>query len=316
MALTLPNLDDRTYAELTQEAQALIPTYAPEWSNRNPSDPGITLVELFCYLTEMLLFRVNRVTDDNVKAFLKLLNGPAWQPPTDPGRLGDEVRHAVQDLRRSYRAVTAADFEALALEADPGVAKARCVPRRNLEEARGIDKPGHVSVIIVPAVGGTPPQPSDALKQVVAAFLDGRRLLTTRVHVVGPQYVKISVTITLFLLPDAKEADVRARAVAGLTQFFDPIRGGMDDQGWPFGRSVHTSEIYELLGTLAGVDYVQRSADGAGNPLDELACDPPDATRLVHNSLGGLETLVLHLDELPNAQINATDLALASPSQS
>src|SRR5713226_6059389 len=116
MALTLPNLDDRTYAELTEEAQALIPTYAPAWSNRNPSDPGITLVELFCYLTEMLLFRVNRVTDDNVKAFLKLLNGPAWQPPTDPRRLGDEVRLAVQDLRRSYRAVTAADFETLALE--------------------------------------------------------------------------------------------------------------------------------------------------------------------------------------------------------
>src|SRR5690349_4133941 len=53
MPLPLPNLDDRSYTDLVEEARRLIPTYAPEWTNHNPSDPGIMLIELFAYLTEM-----------------------------------------------------------------------------------------------------------------------------------------------------------------------------------------------------------------------------------------------------------------------
>ena len=54
MPIRLPNLDDRRYAELVEEALELIPVHAPQWTNHNPSDPGIMLVELFAYLTEML----------------------------------------------------------------------------------------------------------------------------------------------------------------------------------------------------------------------------------------------------------------------
>ena len=47
MPLRLPNLDDRRYADLMTEARRLISLYDPEWTNHNPSDPGITVVELF-----------------------------------------------------------------------------------------------------------------------------------------------------------------------------------------------------------------------------------------------------------------------------
>src|SRR5438270_9959145 len=83
MPLSLPNLDDRRYADLVEEARSLIPTYALEWTNHNPSDPGITLVELFAFLSEMLLYRLNRVTAANVLSFLKLLNGIDWNPFKD-----------------------------------------------------------------------------------------------------------------------------------------------------------------------------------------------------------------------------------------
>ena len=53
MPLVLPNLDDRTYADLVAEALAMIPARAPEWTNFNPTDPGVTLIELFAYLAEM-----------------------------------------------------------------------------------------------------------------------------------------------------------------------------------------------------------------------------------------------------------------------
>ena len=57
----------------------MIPAWAPEWTNYNPSDPGITLIELFAYLSEMLLYRLNRVGDANLLEFLKLINGPSWR---------------------------------------------------------------------------------------------------------------------------------------------------------------------------------------------------------------------------------------------
>jgi hypothetical protein len=57
MSLQLPNLDDRSYEDLVQEALALIPTHAPQWTNHNPSDPEITLVELFAFLTEATIYR-------------------------------------------------------------------------------------------------------------------------------------------------------------------------------------------------------------------------------------------------------------------
>jgi predicted phage baseplate assembly protein len=68
-----PNLDDRTWQDLVNEAVALIPTYAPQWTDYNSSDLGITLIELFAWLVEGLTYRLNRVPDKNYIAFLNLL---------------------------------------------------------------------------------------------------------------------------------------------------------------------------------------------------------------------------------------------------
>src|SRR5437764_6772988 len=147
MPLSLPNLDDRRYADLVEEARSLIPSYAPEWTNHNPSDPGITLVELFAYLTEMLVYRVNRVTDDNIRAFLKLITGKE----ADSRLLGDQIRDAVLGLRRTVRAVTVEDYEHLAVAAHKAAARARALPLRNLESPYPFrqESPGHVSIAVV-----------------------------------------------------------------------------------------------------------------------------------------------------------------------
>jgi len=73
MPLTAPNLDDRQFADIVSEAKTLIPRYAPEWTNFNESDPGITLVELFAWLTEILVYRLNQVPDRNYIKFLQLI---------------------------------------------------------------------------------------------------------------------------------------------------------------------------------------------------------------------------------------------------
>jgi len=191
--LQLPNLDDRSYTDLVTEARQLIPVYDPDWTNHNPSDPGITLIELFAYLTEMLLYRLDRVTLENQRRFLKLLNGPDWVPTADPAA---DVRTTVLAVRARERAVTAADFERLATDdfnrwlatmqraeqgggalewwtvtlldptdranfpsSVPPVARARCLPSRNLdrgtEAERTADAPAHVSLIVLPQTAST-----------------------------------------------------------------------------------------------------------------------------------------------------------------
>ena len=68
-----PNLDDRRYDDIVTEAKALITRYAPEWTNHNDSDPGITLIQLFAWMTDMQLFRLNQVPELNYIKFLELL---------------------------------------------------------------------------------------------------------------------------------------------------------------------------------------------------------------------------------------------------
>lgn len=79
--LVAPDLDDRRWADLVEEARTLIPTYAPQWTDHNPSGLGMTLVELFAFMTENLIYRLNRVPEKNYIAFLNLL-GITRDPPT------------------------------------------------------------------------------------------------------------------------------------------------------------------------------------------------------------------------------------------
>jgi len=79
MPITLPVIDDRQYQDLLEEAIARIPVHTPEWTNFNQSDPGITIIEVFAFLTESLLYRANLIPERNRKKFLKLV-GVGLQP--------------------------------------------------------------------------------------------------------------------------------------------------------------------------------------------------------------------------------------------
>jgi hypothetical protein len=76
MPLQIPSIDDRRYQDLLNEALARIPVHNPEWTNFNKSDPGVTLLELFAFLTENLLYRANQIPERNRRKFLQLLGVP------------------------------------------------------------------------------------------------------------------------------------------------------------------------------------------------------------------------------------------------
>ncbi|HEY8561389.1 MAG TPA: hypothetical protein VIL74_13515 [Pyrinomonadaceae bacterium] len=76
MPLQIPKIDDRRYQDLLDEALNRIPVHNPEWTNFNRSDPGVTLIELFAFMTESLLYRANLIPERNRKKFLQLLGIP------------------------------------------------------------------------------------------------------------------------------------------------------------------------------------------------------------------------------------------------
>lgn len=305
MPIPLPNLDDRTFADLTAEARALIPVLHPDWTDHNPSDPGIVLVELLAWLTEMLLFQVNQIPEANTRAFLALLGGPGWSPPAD-GDLDAAIRQTMRDLHERYRAVTPDDYEYLVLQIWPDspeaaelrdvarVRRVRCVPGRDLTAADPTaPAPAHVSVVVVPEVGtevgtgadpgmdpgagvapGSHPQPTEELTTALHRFLAPRRILTTRHHVVGPSYVDIGITAQLALHEDAPPADALGQARDRLTAFFDPLRGGpspggLRAAGWPFGQHVYASEVYAELEQVGLVDYVEEVGLTGPDPIPD-----------------------------------------------
>ncbi|MDC0834722.1 hypothetical protein CKA32_000457 [Geitlerinema sp. FC II] len=279
MPIPLPKLDDRTYTELVEEAISLIPSLYPHWSDRNPTDPGIATIELFAWLVEMQLYRIDRISDGEREAFLQLLNGSSWTLPDANSLSADDrkaaiaraTRQTISELRERYRAVTCDDVEYLvaqrwndtdAAQALGTVERAQCVPLQNLTRHDAIAKrersPGHISLVVVPNEPDRPrPQPSEALLDALWDYLNDRRLLTTRHHVVAPEYVELEVEATLFLRSNADLDTVRNAAETSLHRFFHPLKGGRDETGWPFGRGAYVSEMYERLDRVPGVDYVR-----------------------------------------------------------
>jgi predicted phage baseplate assembly protein len=81
MSLPAPNLDDRRFQDLVDDAKRMVQRNCPEWTDHNVSDPGVTLIETFAYMVDQLIYRLNRVPDRHYVKFLELL-GVELFPPT------------------------------------------------------------------------------------------------------------------------------------------------------------------------------------------------------------------------------------------
>jgi predicted phage baseplate assembly protein len=155
-------------------------------------------------------------------------------------------------LRSRDRAVTAADFEELARDVAPEVARVHCVA----EEGSG------VRLLVVPQVE------SDDIGQVqwadldlpwqvrdrITNYLDERRPVGTRLLVQPPAYTWLTAVVLLRSRPGSDPAEVRNDVQRALYRLYHPLIGGEDGKGWPFGRPVHLQEVHAALARITGVD--------------------------------------------------------------
>lgn len=159
-------------------------------------------------------------------------------------------------LRTSQRAVTVADFERLTLEAAPQVARAHCLPPA--------DDGGAIRVLIVPRLHVAPENlrlddlvlPPDLIAGV-SAHLDERRLLTTSVQIRTPSYQGVTVIATLRGASSTGRDALRSHALTALYRYINPLTGGPDGRGWPFGRTLTIGEVFALLSEVDGVVGVE-----------------------------------------------------------
>lgn len=304
MPIKLPDLDDREFADLVIEAKSMIPQLAPAWTDHNPSDPGITLIELFAFICEMLMYRTNRVTDANKRVFLQLLMGEKWlldEMPDSTQTLNQQIAAAMKRLRLEERAISNEDFEKYALKVDE-VARAYCRPLRNYQaETNKLyeSTPAHISLVIVANENPFDPELIKAkLAQQVENELENRKLLTTRLHVVPAIYLKLGINFTLIIFNDYKEEDIEERALKSLDIFFHPITGGMDGKGWKLGQSVYLADIYALLDQLPGVDYIEPLPDKSALVLDANATQPASDRAIKANDTDNMVGIRLLENEL------------------
>lgn len=277
MPLPTPNLDDRTFEDLVAEIRTLIPRYNREWTNFNPSDPGVTVLELFAYLAEQSLYRINQVPRRNYVGFLRLLGIEL----AENERLESGIRRALELVGERYRAVTGEDYEELTLakmeELQPGLAGRAIVTNNadlesiaaDAETLEDVTREGHVSVVVVPRCEGDAaawcegaalprPVPGTALLGEIQSLLEDRRLITTRVHAVAPAYRFVELEAWVVLRENTDAGGVTAAAVERIRAFTDPLDGGPLGKGWPPGRPLYRSEYYQILEGTAGVDHVVR----------------------------------------------------------
>ncbi len=155
-------------------------------------------------------------------------------------------------LRTGQRAVTVHDFERLTLEAAPAVARARCLPPAVAGDA--------VRMLVVPRVD-IPPERlvlddlalPEALTERVSSYLEERRILTTTVEITTPFYQGASVVARVRGTAGADPELIRDRLLDALYVYINPLVGGPDGGGWPFGRELNVGEVFALLAGVEGV---------------------------------------------------------------
>jgi predicted phage baseplate assembly protein len=199
-------------------------------------------------------------------AINQLLSGATAQSVTNPAAAeggadtepsSDVSWRGPQVLRHRGSALAAPDYEALALEASPGVAITRCLPATSADL---LPAPGWVTLILVPRSLDPQPEPSYELRQEVAAYIAARApaaIESGRISVIPPNYLLVGVSATVAAKQINQSGIVKTAITAALEQFFHPLYGGPDGHGWPFGRSVYLSDVAKLLEGVNGVDYVR-----------------------------------------------------------
>lgn len=192
---------------------------------------------------------------------------------SEPETLEEAKLRALRQLQAPTRAVTNADCEEIARNT-PGlrVARVKAIPLyvRGLRDYPRQKAPGQITVVVVPYSEKAKPLPSPGFLDTVKRHLDRHRLLATQIHVIPPEYIKITVNAVVVVEPFFK--DSAAAVKEALRRLLQPLDTSDGSIGWQFGRTVYKGDIYGAISRVPGVAFIQDlwlSAEGKGAEREE-----------------------------------------------
>ena len=193
---------------------------------------------------------------------------------------GQDLKAAGQ-LAAPTNGVDLIDLERLALGV-PGTRVARVRAYADLHpDYACLSTPGSVTIVIIPYLPRSGPEPSPGLVRAVRRHLERRRMITTWLHVTGPTYVVVAVRARIAAEPGFRSSDIVRRVEDALSAYFDPLAGGAGGNGWPFGRDVYRAEILALVRRQRGVAQIHELALIADGNEPSCGNVPVCATSLV-----------------------------------
>ncbi|MDO0928886.1 putative baseplate assembly protein [Streptomyces sp. TG1A-8] len=224
------------------------------------------------------------VLRSSVPYVARVTNREAARGGVDGETVANAKLRAPDALRMQERAVTAEDYETISRQAAPSVRRVRCLP--------AADEAGAVRVLVVPdAVADDGDRlrfeqliPSDQVLAAITASLDERRLIGTRLVVEPPVYQGVTVVARLAVAPGDTDR-VREAALTALFRHLDPLHGGPDGTGWPFGRPVQYGEVFAVLQRATGNALVEDIRLFAADPVTGRRGAPVDRVDVAPGAL-------------------------------
>jgi len=211
---------------------------------------------------------------------------PAWGG-LDAEPLESAKMRAPALLRSRDRAVTEADFEFLARQAMPAaIGRVKCLQPRPAEAGRVV--PGQVYVLVIPRFSHqegfiSPEQlkPKEEDIEGLTAYLDERRLLTTRLDIRPPAYHWVSANVELSAAPSVEHSKLEEEVLSRLYHFLNPLTGGTRGEGWSFGRDLFVSDVYQCLQGIPGVLFIRNVDLHQAKPGGEAQGDAVEVVEVV-----------------------------------
>ncbi|CAG7640730.1 putative baseplate assembly protein [Paenibacillus allorhizosphaerae] len=172
--------------------------------------------------------------------------------------IDEAKRRLIDELDRPYRAVTNEDYEYIA-RTTPGlrVARVKAIPlyRPGMTNYPQEKEPAQLTLVVVPYSEAAKPMPSPGFLETVSRHLDKHRLITTEIHVIPPEYIQITVHAIVVVDPFYMEESNRIEQE--IEMMFSPLDREDTAAGWEFGRTVYKGDIYGVMNSIPGVEYIQ-----------------------------------------------------------
>ncbi|MGP4114263.1 putative baseplate assembly protein [Streptomyces sp. 4N509B] len=229
-----------------------------------------------------------RVLRSSIPYVSEVVNREAARGGVDGETVREAKTRAPITLRAQERAVTLRDYEELTRRAAPDAARITCIEGEENEYGAHA-----VRVLVVPQAVPDPDGrlrfeqlvPGDALLDRVTRHLDERRPIGTRLAVGPPFYQGVTVVATVHAFRGVDTDRVREQAHDALYRHLDPLTGGAEGTGWPFGRPVQAGEVFAVLQRVPGVELVDEVALHPADPLTGKRGEATDRVNLSPSAL-------------------------------